>query len=65
MEMADHVNTAISYLGSYIDVEAGDELMAEQSLPIGHITGEAGARGTSDVVGVVDNGQRLVSAGLK
>lgn len=65
MEMADHVNTAISYLGAYIDVEAGDELMAEQSLPIDHITGEAGARGTSDVVGVVDNGKRLVIADLK
>lgn len=65
MEMADHVNTAISYLGSYIDVEAGDELMAEQSLPIDHITGEAGARGTSDVVGITDNGKRLVIADLK
>lgn len=65
MEMADAVNSAIAYIKSEIDVDKGDVLMAEQAVPIGHLTGETGAEGTSDVVGVTHGGKRLVIADYK
>lgn len=65
MEHADVVNTYVSYVYSYIDTDAGDVLMSEQGVPLTQITGEEGAEGTSDVIGVVDGGKRLVVADLK
>lgn len=65
MEMADAVNTAIAYIKSEIDVDKGDILMAEQSVPIGHLTGETGAEGTSDIVGITHGGKRMVIADFK
>lgn len=65
VEMADAVNEFISYVGTEIDCEAGDLLFIEQSVPIEHITGEGGATGTADVVGICRNGTKLVVLDLK
>lgn len=71
MEMADCVNTYTATVHQYIDLKAGHTLLVEQSLAIEHITGEGGATGTGDVVGlcgdeivVIDlkSGMRLVHA---
>lgn len=65
MEMADCVNTYLGVVHSLIDEEAGDVLMIEQEVPIGHLTGESGATGTADVIGIVNNGKRLVVVDFK
>lgn len=42
----------------YIDLvrnDASDQMLIEQKFPIGHITGEEGARGTADAVLIKDN----------
>ena len=64
-EMADCVNDYIAHVGQYIDTEAGDILMSEEEVPIQHITGEEGAVGTSDVIGITRNGRRMVVVDLK
>lgn len=47
-EMVDAVQT---YLDTVRDLAGGDgEILVEQALPIGHITGEQGAEGTGDAV---------------
>jgi hypothetical protein len=58
MEMADACNDAVAVVRQF--VPEGDVLMVEQEVPIGHLTGETGATGTADVVGVVAEGTRLV-----
>ena len=65
MDMADIVNTYIAHVYTFIDPERGDILMPEQIVPIGHLTGETGAEGTSDCVGIVNGGKRLVVIDLK
>lgn len=65
MEMADKVNEFCAWVGMYIDVQAGDVLLVEQSVSIEHITGEAGGSGTADVVGITEKGTRLVVLDLK
>ena len=65
MEMADAVNEALNYIAQLVDPEKGDILMAEQAVPIGHLTGETDAEGTSDVVAIIDEGKTLVVADLK
>lgn len=52
MEMADCVNEYTATVHQYIDLKAGHTLLVEQSLSIEHITGEEGATGTGDVVGL-------------
>lgn len=49
--LAELVNEYVSYVGTFLDTTAGDILMAEQRVPLTHMTGEAGAEGTSDVIG--------------
>lgn len=51
MPLADMVNEYVSYVGTFLDAAAGDIIMPEQRVPLTHMTGEAGAEGTSDVVG--------------
>lgn len=63
MEMADAVNEAISHARLFIP--DGSILMAEQEVPIGHLTGETGATGTADVIGIVNGGTRLVVVDFK
>lgn len=65
MDMADRVNEFVAWVRMYIDPAAGDVLLVEQSVPIGHITGEEGGSGTADVVGIVEGGTRLVVLDLK
>lgn len=64
-EMADKVNEFVAYVTNHIDTAAGDILLVEQSVPIGHITGEEGGSGTADVVGITEGGTRLVVVDLK
>ena len=54
--MADHVDDYIKLVREYAE---GGTLMVEQRLGIGHITGEEGAKGTSDVV-IVRGGELIV-----
>lgn len=63
MEMADCVNEYTATVHQYIDLKAGHTLLVEQSLSIEHITGEEGATGTGDVVGLC--GDELVVIDLK
>lgn len=65
MEMCDTVSTYIEVVNLFINREAGDVLMVEQEVPIGHLTGETGATGTSDAIGIVDGGRKLVVIDLK
>lgn len=60
MEMADACNTCIGHVLAAIDVEGGHVLMVEQEVPIGHLTGETGATGTADVIGIVNGGKTLL-----
>jgi len=54
--MADHVDDYVRLVREYAE---GGTLMVEQRLGIGHITGEEGAKGTSDVV-IVKGGELIV-----
>lgn len=65
MEMADAVNECLAYVELFVSSDYDDILMAETAVPIGHISGEPGAEGTSDVVGISDSGKRLVVLDLK
>lgn len=58
MEMADAVNDYIAQVRLFIP--DGDPRMIEQEVPIGHLTGETGATGTADAIGIVNGGTRLV-----
>lgn len=60
MEMADCVNTYTSHVHSYLDLQAGDTLLAEQEVSIEHLTGEQGATGTSDVIGFAGKDELVV-----
>ena len=48
-EMADHV---MDYCGLVWERAEGKTLLVEQSVPIGHLTGEDGATGTSDAISI-------------
>jgi len=52
-DMATHVQAYIDYVRDLVR-STGGELLVEQRLPIDHITGEPGARGTSDAVILTD-----------
>lgn len=57
------------YVQQYVDlvrrVADGHELMVEQRVPIGHLTGENGAEGTSDAIIVTADGSELIVIDLK
>lgn len=59
-DMARHVDDYVKLVREYAE---GGTLMVEQRLSIGHITGEEGAKGTSDVV--IVKGQELIVMDLK
>lgn len=65
MELATAVNDYASAVYEFIDPSKGDILLPEQQVPIGHLTGETGAEGTSDCIGIVNDGKRLVVIDLK
>lgn len=64
-EMINAVNDFIDYVLELVDPARGDILLLEQEVPIGWFTGEEGATGTADVVGITENGKRLVVIDLK
>lgn len=55
----DYVRTCREFIGE------GGTLLPEQQVPIGHLTGEPGAEGTSDCIGVTADGKRLIVIDLK
>lgn len=59
-DMVDHVMDYVKLVREYAE---GGTLMVEQRVPIGHLTGEQGAGGTSDVV--IIRGRELVVIDLK
>lgn len=63
MEMATSVADYISQIELLI-LDAAFR-MVEQEVPIGHLTGETGATGTSDCIGLTNGGTRLVVVDLK
>lgn len=64
-EMAECIGDYINVVYQFIDPSKGDILMSEQEVPIGHLTGETDAVGTSDVIGIVNGGTRMVVIDLK
>jgi len=62
-EMAEavemYINSCIEFIGK------GGTLMPEQQVPIGQLTGEPDAEGTSDCIGVTADGKRLIVIDLK
>lgn len=62
LEMANAVQTYVDYVRDLV-VSTGGQLLIEQRLPIGHLTGEPGAHGTSDAVVLTDD--ELIVADLK
>ena len=63
MEMADCVNDYVAQVESYW--EPGDILIAEQAVPIDHITGEKGATGTSDCIILKPARREIIAIDLK
>ena len=61
-DMADHVQTYVDVVHQYA---TGHDLLVEQRVPIGHITGETGAEGTSDAIIVTSDGNELIVIDLK
>lgn len=62
LEMATNVQAYLNYVRDLVQ-STGGTLLVEQRLPIDHITGEAGASGTSDVVILADD--ELIVVDLK
>jgi hypothetical protein len=60
--MAGHVQCYVDVVRQYAD---GHELMVEQQVPIGHITSEAAATGTSDAIVITADGEELIVIDLK
>lgn len=60
IDMAAHVQV---YADTVRDMQGDGVLFVEQSLPIGHVTGEAGAHGTGDAV--IIRGSELIIIDLK
>lgn len=61
-EMAAYVQVYVSKVYEYV---AGGDLYVEQAVPIGHLTGEAGATGTSDAIGLMFVDEELQAHDLK
>lgn len=61
-EMCDHVRDYTKLVREYAE---GGHLLVEQAVPIGHITGEEGATGTSDAIIVHGDERRLTVVDLK
>lgn len=61
-EMVEYVRDYVKLVRQYAE---GGELLVEQTLPIGHITGEDGATGTSDAVIMHVAERRLTVVDLK
>lgn len=63
MEMADCVNDYVAEVENYW--EPGDIMLVEQAVPIGHITGEEGATGTSDCIIIKPAKAEIIAIDLK
>ena len=61
-DMADYVD---DYVKLVRELAQGNMLLVERKVPIGHLTGETGATGTSDVVIVDTTGRNLTVVDLK
>lgn len=63
MEMADCVNDYVAHVEAFWS--PGDILISERALPIGHVTGEKDATGTSDCVILKPRDREIVVIDLK
>lgn len=63
-EMVEAVGTYVEYVRQLVPSE-GDILLPEQQVPIGHLTGETGATGTSDTIAIANGGKLLHVVDLK
>jgi hypothetical protein len=61
-DMAEHVQLYVDTVRTYAE---GHDLLVESRVPIGHITGEAGAEGTSDAIIVTADGSEVIVIDLK
>ena len=64
-EMVDADTDYLGIVYDLIDIDRGDILFPEQQVPIGHLTGEIGAEGTSDCIGITNDGKTLIVIDLK
>lgn len=62
IDFAEQVQTYVDVVRQYAD---GHDLMVEQRVPIGHVTGEDDAEGTSDAIVVTADGSELIVIDLK
>lgn len=53
-DMARHIQTYLDHVRDIVK-STGGNLMVEQRLPIGNLTGESGAHGTADAVILTDD----------
>lgn len=63
-EMVEAVSTYVDYVRQLVPND-DDILLPEQQVPIGHLTGETGATGTSDAVAIANHGRLLHVVDLK
>jgi hypothetical protein len=63
-EMVDAVDTYVGYVRQLAPTE-NDILLPEQAVPIGQLTGEPGAEGTSDTIVIANGGKLLHVVDLK
>lgn len=62
-DMAYNVQAYVDYVRNMASEIPGAQLLVEQRLPIGHLTGEEGAKGTADVV--ILGGEEIIVVDLK
>ena len=61
-DMVAYVNTYVQRVREYAH---GNEILVEERVPIGHVTGEEDASGTSDAIIIADDGDELQVHDLK
>lgn len=61
----DMVEAVTQYVDGVRELIGEGILLPEQPVPVGHLTGEEGATGTADVIGIVDGGRKLVIPDFK
>lgn len=64
-DMARDVQVYVDNIRQYVGVAVVNDLLVEQQVPIGHITGEADATGTADAIILTADGEELQLHDLK
>lgn len=61
----DMVEAVDLYVNGVRELIGDGLLLPEQPVPVGHLTGEEGATGTADVIGITDGGRKLIVPDFK